>query len=377
MEQTNTIPPAVVVTMSYSGLALARSLAKKGVKVYAVAGSKNEVGMSSRYVKSIVAPNIIKSEKDTVKFLLELAGSIGEKAVLFPTGDAIVLPISRNREILEKYYKFLMPKPEVVEKLVSKNGLSEVIEEKKLPGPFAKVIMNKNELESMGENITYPVLMKPAYSASWYLAEMVNLIGVRKVIVIENKKELEEWYNKVSPLDPRVILQELIPGEDANLYYVCGYYNKEGKLEAIFAGQKLRVTPIHFGSASFVKSVYDEELFRATSELLEPLGYKGLFGVEFKKDIRDGKYKIIEVNVRWGLWDGLARRCGIDLGYLAYAREVGLSYTVNPQYRTGVSWLCFRRDLDAFLDYKKEGRLGFFPWIKSFLGETEQAAKKL
>jgi predicted ATP-grasp superfamily ATP-dependent carboligase len=202
---------------------------------------------------------------------------------------------------------------------------------------------------------------------------MVELIGVRKVIICSDPVELERWYGKVSQVDPRVVLQEMIPGGDDSLYYVCGYFRSDGELEAAFAGRKMRLTPIHFGSASFVRSVYDEELLQLSAKLLGPLKYKGLFGVEFKKDPRDGVYKIIEVNARWGLWDGMAARCGIDLAYLAYAREVGLPYVVEPRYRDGVKWLSFRRDLDAFIDYRREGALSVGRWLSSLLGETEYA----
>jgi predicted ATP-grasp superfamily ATP-dependent carboligase len=215
--------------------------------------------------------------------------------------------------------------------------------------------------------------MKPIYSASWYLQEMIDLIGIRKVIICDSYSDLEEWYSKVSRVDPRVVLQDLIPGDDSCLYYACGYFDSEGKPEALFAGQKLRLTPIHFGSASFVKSIYDEALLDSAASLLSPLNYRGLFGVEFKKDPRDDIYKVIEVNVRWGLWDGMAARCGIDIAYLAYAREVGLDYDFEPRYREGVNWLSIRRDFDAFIDYRREGSLSTFAWIKSLVGETEHA----
>ena len=366
-------PPAVVAVMSYSGLAIVRSLARQGVKVYAVAGKKNEIGMSSRYAETIVLPNILRREEDVVEGLLNVARYIGEPAVLFPTGDALVLPVSRNREVLGNHYNFTIPEPELVEKLVSKDGLAGIVEEGQLPAPRSITVMDKAELDDASQAVAYPVILKPVYSASWYLPEMVSLIGVRKVIVVENKEQLHRWYAKVSAVDPRVVLQDFIPGADSDLYYTCGFFNKAGEPEAIFAGRKLRLTPIHFGSASFVESIRDKSLVQATTDLLTPLGYRGLFGVEFKQDSRDGIFKIIEVNVRFGLWDGLARRCGIDLAYLAYSREAGLPYTVNPDYHTGVKWLCFHRDLDAFLDYRKEGLLGFWSWIRSFFGETEHA----
>jgi predicted ATP-grasp superfamily ATP-dependent carboligase len=359
--------------MSYSGLALARSLARRGVKVYGVAGSPSEVGMTSRFVTPVIYPDIIRSDEDTVGALLDLSEKIGEPAVLFPTGDALVLPISRHRDRLSSRYKFLVPEPELAERLVSKDGLAEILQERDLPGPTSSTIREPSQLDHVVGKLRYPVIMKPIYSASWYLQDMVDRIGYRKVIVISDEAELRHWYKLVAEVDPRVILQEFIPGEDANLYYVCGYFNADGKLEGIFAGQKLRITPVHFGSASFVRSIRDDALLTKAVNLLQPLGYRGLFGVEFKKDTRDGEYKIIEVNVRWGLWDGLARRCGIDLGYLAYAREVELPFETNDHYRAGVCWLSFRRDLEAFLGYRRENLLSTWEWIRSLMGETEHA----
>ncbi|MBU1319240.1 MAG: hypothetical protein KKG33_09090 [candidate division Zixibacteria bacterium] len=373
MTASSKLPPAVVATMSYSGLAVARSLGRRGIKVHAVAGSGNEVGMKSRYATPVVIPHFIRSETDTVNALLRLSETIGEPAVLYCTGDAIVLPVIRNRETLQQHFKCLMPSCGIAESLVSKAGLADIISTYELPGPRARIVENGDEFRDAVEFVGPPALMKPVYSASWYRQEIVDRVGIRKAFVSEDADALRSWYDKVSDVDPRVILQEFIPGDDASLYYVCGYFNSNAEMEAVFAGRKVRLTPIHYGSASFVESVYDEVLFEAAYNLLAPLGYRGLFGVEFKKDARDGIYKIIEVNVRWGLWDGLAARCGIDLAFLAYARETGIPYEFNPKYRSGVKWVSMRRDIDAFLDYRKEGSLSLRPWIRTLLGETEAA----
>lgn len=373
MNVSKKLTPAVVATMSYSGLAVARSLGRRGIEVYGIAGSRSEVGMTSRYVTPIVMPHIIRSEADTIDALLRLSEIIGEPAVLYCTGDAIVLPVLRNKQKLQKHFKCLTPSRETAESLVSKAGLAKIIDKNKLPGPRARIVETADEFGDAFDFVGSPALMKPVYSASWYRQEIVDRVGVRKAFVSEDAETLRSYYDRVSDVDPRVILQEFIPGEDDSLYYVCGYFNRSNEMEAVFAGKKVRLTPIHYGSASFVESVYDETLFKAAYNLLAPLGYRGLFGVELKKDPRDGIYKIIEVNVRWGLWDGLAARCGIDLAYLAYARETGAQYDFNPKYRSGVKWVSMRRDIDAFLDYRKEGSLSLRPWLKTLLGEREGA----
>jgi predicted ATP-grasp superfamily ATP-dependent carboligase len=329
--------------------------------------------MSSRYARPVVLPSILKSEQDAAEELTKLSLRLGEKAVLFPTGDSVVLAVSRHRTQLQSKYSFLMPDEDLTQKLVTKSGLAEIISNQRLPGPKTTFLSSLEEMPQALATVEYPALMKPVRSSSWYRDEIVRLIGVCKGLVCKDRDDLEAKYSMIAAVDPAVVLQEIIPGEDASLYYVCGYYNADSQLEAIFAGRKLRVTPAHFGSASFVESVYDPRLFEAATNLLTPLKYKGLFGVEFKLDPRDGVFKIIEVNVRYGLWDYLASRCGIDLAFLAYARETGLRYEPRKTYRTGVRWVSSRRDLDACLDYVREGSLSIPSWIKSALGETQHA----
>ena len=58
--------------------------------------------------------------------------------------------------------------------------------------------------------------------------------------------------------------------------------------------------------------MYIPELEQYGSVLLKEIGYYGLSEVEFKKDPRDGRYKLLEINARTWLWHSLAIRCGVD-----------------------------------------------------------------
>ena len=55
--------------------------------------------------------------------------------------------------------------------------------------------------------------------------------------------------------------------------------------------------------------------------------------VEFKFDPRDGKYKILDVNMRaWG-WHTLGKAAGIDFSYLLWRQKVGLPVPSIPRQR--------------------------------------------
>src|SRR5438128_885809 len=61
----------------------------------------------------------------------------------------------------------------------------------------------------------------------------------------------------------------------------------------------------------------------AAEELGLPVLVKPEHPVEFKRDARDGKFKLMEINPRLWQWHGLAAACGIDLPRIAYADLVG------------------------------------------------------
>ena len=66
------------------------------------------------------------------------------------------------------------------------------------------------------------------------------------------------------------------------------------------------------------------EVADAGLRLLRELGYHGISGVEFKRDPRDGGYKLMEINARSTiLAHTLAPYVGVDIPYVAYRDAIG------------------------------------------------------
>jgi predicted ATP-grasp superfamily ATP-dependent carboligase len=190
-----------------------------------------------------------------------------------------------------------------------------------------------------------------------------------KALRTDDAKQLLETYDRVAHVNPLVVIQELIPGPDAALYYCCGYMDQKGRPLAAFVGQKLRCEPIHLGSASFVMSLHRQEIVDTSLRFLQAIGYRGLYGIEYKLDARDGRFKAIEFNARFGLWDILATRCGMDIPYIAYRDANDQEVERCPGYRAGVKWVAMELDIDAFRQYHREGSLSLLAWLRSLGGE--------
>lgn len=366
--------PAVVTYMSYAGLGIVRSLGRKGIPVYAVDSDPRKVGMQSKYCTPLVCPDINESEEKFIQFIVDIGKKFEQKAVLYPTGDKMVLTFSKYREKLAPYYHWLVPDDNLVRFLVSKNGLDEIAKKYNIPAPRTAFPENEKDAATMSENFQYPVIIKPSLSPNWQTPEIYSIIGANnKVVIAHSKEELLSYYNRIAAINKGMIIQELIPGGDEQLYYVCIYCDKNSEPIAGFAGQKLRLYPVHFGSASYVKSLYDPELLDLTAKMVKSVGYKGLGGVEFKKDHRDGKYKLIEFNVRFGLWDMLGEKCGVDLAFKAYKDAIGEPIKKKWEYKTGIIWLAIRLDFAAFRVYRREGFLSLLQWLKSLIGSKSCA----
>jgi predicted ATP-grasp superfamily ATP-dependent carboligase len=244
-----------------------------------------------------------------------------------------------------------------------------------VPAPHTFFSRDVDDLCLRADDVNFPVILKPAESENWLKPEIVSLLreGVlaspTKAVVCCDKNELIDSYRKISEYDDQMIVQEIIPGEDDNLVYFASYTDRNSKTIAYLAGRKTRIFPVGFGSACYVQTINDPKLTEITLKFLSDVKFQGLSGVEFKKDPRDDVYKLVEVNVRFGLWDGLSTKLGIDLPYVAYRDALGQPVGPQPSYPDGVIWVDFYKDIRAFLYYRKLGKITFWDWLSSLQGE--------
>jgi predicted ATP-grasp superfamily ATP-dependent carboligase len=124
----------------------------------------------------------------------------------------------------------------------------------------------------------------------------------------------------------------------------------------VFTGHKLRQYPHAGGSCLAGVSAWDESLADAALRLLTELRFHGVSQVEFKRDPRDGRFCLMEVNARHWKWHGLATRCGVDLSYAAYRNTIGDPYIARRQ-QDGIKWIVANKDVPlALLEIAKRQR---------------------
>ena len=103
---------AVVFNSHITGLAVARSLGRRGVPVIALDRDPKGYALASKYVTvAALCPNVLADEEGFVRYLLDLGAVLDRPAVLYPTNDEWVLAVNRHRERLRALFHHPVLRP--------------------------------------------------------------------------------------------------------------------------------------------------------------------------------------------------------------------------------------------------------------------------
>ena len=184
------------------------------------------------------------------------------------------------------------------------------------------------EARAASAEIGFPLLVKPS-NPDGFRARFR-----RQAFRCESVRELDRAYADAEPFAPMV--QELIPGGDDELYTVGSYIAADGTVLGLFCGRKLRQTPPGVGTCRVGEALWVDEVVDAALRLLRAFAFHGISQVEFKRDPRDGRFKLMEINPRLWQWHGLAAALGVDIPRIAYLDLLGRrSAPVTTEGRTG------------------------------------------
>jgi len=355
--------PAVVLQVSWAnGLDIIRDLAAADVPLLAVDANPRALGLHSRLAAGMVCPDPREDEEAFIVFLEQLGPRLPRRAVLFPTHDQYIWPISKNAPRLEPWYLIPFSRWATMQRLHDKREQLETAQRAGVDIPRTVFVDGDDDLARGADEIGFPAIFKPVESLAFKTRFR------RHVLEIASRDELLQVYDKVRDCGT-LMLQDIVPGGDEELYTLGSYLDDQSRPLAQFTGHKLRQHPPRFGHVSMAVSLWVPELAEAGLRLLHELGFHGVSQVEFKRDPRDGRYRLMEVNARHWMWHSLATACGVNLSLVAYSDAIGDPYVARRQ-TDGLKWVVSLTDArDAFSRWRK-GDEKLVPWLKSYRGVT-------
>ena len=324
--------PAVVLSSHVVGLGIIRALGRMGVSLTAVSYEEHDMGRASMFVtETMRVPHPEKQEEAFVAALLDRADDWGRR-ILFPADDATLMAVSRNKQALSGPFIVACPDWDVVLRVVDKSYTYRLAQSIGLPVPSTFFPGSKEELMDAAGQLGFPCLLKPAVSHRYQEA-----FG-RKMTKVHDAGELLRGYREATEACIAVMLQELIPGgDDCGAHYNSYFVN--GSAVAELTAAKVRMSPPGSGVPRVVVSRDIPSIVEPARRILAALNYCGHSCTEFKRDPRDGVYKLLEVNGRHNRSGALSLRCGINFPWLEYRHLVHGDLPPQNGAETGIYWI--------------------------------------
>lgn len=320
-----------------NGLGIVRAFGKRRIPVVLLDSDDHDIIRYSKYAKTRIKCKSPEFENDFVKILLDFGKKIDKKMMIIPASDSEVIILSKHKHELEKYYCIPVPAYNIVEKLVNKKKFYKLLAEVDFPHPKTYFPENLTELREIGLKISYPFIIKPAYSLVFH-----REFG-SKNFVVRSHKEFLLAIDKLRGKSLDVMIQEIIPGNEIYMFYT--YFNRKSEPIAVCGYDKIRQFPDDFGSGSFCKSNWRISPVKECIRLLQTIKYQGFAEPELKRDPRDGKYKLIEINARTTTQNRLSAACGVDMEYLAYLDVTGQLVKNQFKFLKNICWIDDLKDL--------------------------------
>jgi predicted ATP-grasp superfamily ATP-dependent carboligase len=334
-----------------------------GVPVYAI----NEPGAfvrHSRFCTPLDAPIDGAGAGDAAvwaRLLLGPASDALRGAVLLACCDEAIELLVHHRQQLAERFRLDDSNPEAQLVMLDKLATYRAAEAAGVPTPRFWVADTRGDLDTVRHELVFPLIVKPR------LSHVFEARSGRKLLIAHDLGQAAAAFDVVSATGAGALLVELIPGPDDRLCSYFTYLDAQSRPLFHFTKRVIRRYPALSGTGCYHVTDRIPEIGELGNRLFRHVGLRGVANVEFKRDHRDGQFKLIECNARLTASDALVARSGVDLAALAYCRLVGRPPPPTSQYRTGMRLWDPVRDFQAYLELRRAGHLTFPQWLASIM----------
>jgi D-aspartate ligase len=357
-------PPVIVLGGSTIALAVCRSLGRRGIPVF-VLDEPESYARRSRYCTWIPLEGSgdgIRRPTLWLEWLTDEGIKKLEGAVLIPCCDQGLEVVARHRRELEDKYRVIEANDKVLLSMLDKQRTLELAHSVGMAAPRMWSVNSLENLARIRNEITYPCAVKPRHSYVF-----LEHFGGLKLFVAHDPNEMTRLFERMYQREIEVIISEIIPGGDDEYCSYYTYLDESGKALFHFTKRKIRQYPNRFGLGTYHCTDWNPEVAKVGLSFFKEVGLRGLGNVEFKRDSRDGKLKLIECNLRMTLVTELIVQAGIDLPLFVYNRLTRQPLPPVSKYRTGLYTVRPVSDYLAFREMHRRGELSWFGWVRSLL----------
>src|SRR5689334_20778884 len=233
-------PAAIVCNAHITGLAVARSLAARGVPVIGLDRDPAGVALASNaLVAAAVCHDPIGAEADFIADLRAIGERLDQPAVLFGCMDEWVLAVSAHRAELDDRFIVPFAADDVVRRILDKSALYRAARDADIPIPRTCDTRHVADAEGIAD-IGLPCVLKPAAKRPFYDAIGANLFVVDTPAEFTSRRRQGDAFG--------MLAQELIPATADDYVTVGLAAGPDGQVLGSYVGQRLEIAPVGFGT---------------------------------------------------------------------------------------------------------------------------------
>ncbi len=334
----------------YNPLGVVRSFGKEGISSIVVAQkSRTDISRYSKYTKEYIPVDTTQEGYDWL--LAHYQETEFENRPFLLTCDDRTIEFMDNRydEWKHRFIGFNGGSKGTITQYMDKFVILEAAKRYGLK-ILNTITVNKGEIP---KNIEYPIITK----------SISPVVGGWKsdVFICYTEEELKIAYEKIRA--PKVIIQKFI--EKKNEYCLDGFCAKNGKI--MFTSIETTYNYLikgYYSPYMTVKNFNKPEIKKPLEDLMNEIGFEGIYSIEFLIDQDDQMY-FSEINFRNSTWSYASTCAGMNLPILwAEAMLSGVA-PVNAVRNIPDNFMAMVEPID-YAKRVKTGQITKGEWLKDF-----------
>ena len=318
--------------------AVVRALGREGYRVAAAAAEPAAPALRSRYVSQRLAHPHPADDRDAfVAWVEQAARDPGFDCVL-PLAECSIRALHRQRERFASRVALALPPREATEIAFHKDRVLSLAQYLGVDVPVTWQPASPSEANAVSRRLCYPVYVKARES---YRGDAARAHYARGRFAHDPADCRAAW-NALHAEVPLPLIQDAVPGP---VLAVCGAWD-EGRPVCRFCYVARTAWPLSGGESVWRESVpADHAPVAQADRLLAALRWTGPAHVQFIRDGRDGRFRLLEINGRfWGSLDA-AHFCGVPVAVRAVQLALGHHPATDLRYAVGVRSRSIEGDL--------------------------------
>jgi D-aspartate ligase len=318
----------------------------------------------------------------------------GKPIILVGTNDTYVRLIAKHATLLKKYYLFNYSDLKIIDSLMNKQKFYTIYQDSGLDMPRTYIYSCKKHDLRVEEirKLAFPVILKPADTIKYHEHEFP---GQAKVYKLNNEQAVCDVIKQIEQTgyNGDIIIQEFIPGDDSLLFDSIVYFSSNGDPQLMsFAQIGLQEhTPTGIGNCTVLINGYSQysvpkHVKEKMIQFLKKIKYRGIAEFDLKYDVRNQRFKVLEINPRQARCGYYLTACGYNLAkYLVddllyhkmppfqfidnvkslsfVPKSVIKRYVTNDTYRKKILNLWRQKDVVNPLRYERDAGIKRRLWL--------------